>query len=116
MNLDKIHNYRQILLDILKEKSVELEIDDKIFIGYGGSVGIAIYPIEYDKTQILEHLQNKYNEIHYFGDKYQIDGNDYNIINNKNVIGHCSVHWTQNPRSGIDNINDTIKILNELKN
>jgi len=105
IELDKKNNYKHKLLNLLKEKAIELNINDELFIGYGGSVGISIYPIEYDKTQILEHLQYKYKEIHYFGDKYLSDGNDYNIINNKNIIGHK-----------IDNIDDTIKHLNELKN
>ena len=34
----------------------ELNIFDKISIFEGGTVGIAIYPIEYDKSQILSGL------------------------------------------------------------
>ena len=38
-----------------------------------------------------------------FGDKYLEDGNDYKLLNNKNIIG-----------KNIDTIEDTKKILNDL--
>jgi phosphomannomutase len=85
---DKENNYRQNLLNILKEEATKLGILEKITICYGGEVGIAIYPIEYDKTQVLEHLLPFYDEIHYFGDKYEKDGNDHNLIYHDDVIGH----------------------------
>ena len=78
--LDKNNNIRNKLIDILKNKSQELNILDKISINIGGSVGIAIFPTEYDKIQVLEILENKYDEIYYFGDKYEEGGNDYLII------------------------------------
>lgn len=100
MELDKLHNYRQQLLNILHETAKKLNIYDKVSIFEGGSVGIAIYPVEYDKSQVLSVLEGKYNEIHYFGDKYLENGNDHNIINDPRVIGHC-----------VNNVSDTKKIL-----
>ena len=45
--------------------------EDKISIKIGGSVGIAIYPNEYDKKQILKTIHSyDYENIIYFGDKY----------------------------------------------
>lgn len=88
MELDKKFNYRKKLLNILIEKSNELNIHNKVDIVEGGSVGIAIYPKEYDKIQVLSYFpEDIYKQIYYFGDKYEINGNDYNIINNKRVIG-----------------------------
>ena len=97
-------NIRNEILNLLRNKAYELGILDKLSINLGGSVGIGIYPIEYDKTQILDIIdKNKYNKIIYFGDKYLKDGNDYEIINHKNVIGYK-----------IDNVEDTFKILKYL--
>ena len=97
-------NIRNEILNLLRNKAYELGILDKLSINLGGSVGIGIYPIEYDKTQILDIIdKNKYNKIIYFGDKYLKDGNDYGIINHKNVIGYK-----------IDNVEDTFKILKYL--
>jgi phosphomannomutase len=86
MHLDKKFNYRKQLLKLLNEKAIELSIDTLVDIVEGGSVGIAIYPKEYDKKQVLEYFSEEYT-IYYFGDKYQINGNDYNIINDERVIG-----------------------------
>lgn len=98
---DKESNIRNEILNILRKKAIDLRIQDKISINLGGSVGIGVYPIEYDKIQILNTiLPKKYNKIIYFGDKYDQDGNDYNIINDKNVIGYK-----------INNIEDTFSII-----
>ena len=104
LKLDKINNYRKQLLDILHNYAKELNIFDKISIFEGGTVGIAIFPIEYDKSQVLSILdKSNIKEIHYFGDKYLENGNDRNLLNNPQVIGHS-----------IDNITDTIKILEQI--
>jgi len=105
ININRFHNYKEQLLNLLINKATELNIIDKVDIVYGGSVGIAIYPTEYDKIQILEHIKtDNYSEIHYFGDKYLPDGNDYKLLHDFNVIGH-----------NIDSVNDTIEILKTFK-
>ena len=102
--LDKQFNYRKRLLDILQNKSLELNIYNKIHIVYGGSVGIAIYPSEYDKKQIMNHIDhNDYSEIHYFGDKYLNDGNDYLLLHHEYVIGHK-----------VNSVSDTYEILKKF--
>jgi phosphomannomutase len=101
---DKKYSYRKELLNLLHNKAVELNIFDEISITEGGSVGIAIYPKEFDKIQVLDTItKDDYSEIHYFGDKYEKDGNDYNIIKDKRVIGHC-----------VNSPNDTIEILKKI--
>lgn len=96
-------NYRKELIDILKTESSLLGLDGYLDIVYGGSVGIAIYPKKWDKIQVLDIINSKeYNKIYYFGDRYESDGNDYNIISDKRVIG-----------IRINSINDTInKLMN----
>tara|TARA_B100001057_G_C22668351_1_gene878784 strand:+ start:223 stop:990 length:768 start_codon:yes stop_codon:yes gene_type:complete len=107
LDQDQIHNYRENLLELLITKEQELNKDQKkIDIVYGGSVGISIYPSEYDKVQVLEHLDiKKYEEIHYFGDKYLENGNDYQLLNSSSVIGHP-----------VDCLEDTQKELQKLLN
>ena len=89
-DLDKVFNIRKQLLELLKEQAKKLDISDKISINYGGTVGIGIYPIEYDKKQVIDVLKQKniYNKIIYFGDKYNEEGNDYQIINHEMVTGY----------------------------
>ena len=73
IGLDLQYNYRNELIQILQTQAKDLGILDKIDICLGGSVGIAIYPSKWNKIQVLNWLnsnQEKFNEIHYFGDKY----------------------------------------------
>jgi len=103
INIDKEQNIRQNLINLLNNECIKLNIHNDISICMGGSVGIAIYPTEYDKIQVLEHL-NMYDikNIYYFGDKYQKNGNDYKLINILEDNGYK-----------IDNIEDTYNILLE---
>ena len=104
MEREKIRNYRIELINILKKKANELNCINDISIFLGGNVGIALYPNDYDKEQIIQHINiNNYKEIYFFGDKYLEDGNDYKLLNNKNIIG-----------KNIDTIEDTKKFLLEL--
>lgn len=103
MNLDKDDKIRQNLIHILKKKSAELDILDNISINIGGSVGIAIFPNEYDKIQVLNIVKDKYDEIYYFGDRYEEGGNDYLLIKE-----------LKNNGIKIDNIDDTFNYLNNV--
>lgn len=102
IELDKKQNIRKQLLNLLIEKANQLEIQDKIQILEGGSVGIGIYPVEYGKSQVLNSL-TEYNDIKYFGDKYTPDGNDYEIITHNKIKGYP-----------VDSVSDTLNILNNL--
>jgi len=102
MKIDKIKNYRQRLLNILISEAHRMNIQDFIDIREGGSVGIAIYPTEWNKIQVLDFL-NEYDEILYFGDKYLKGGNDYEIINDCRVKGY-----------EIDSLQDTLTILRNI--
>ena len=101
--LDKKYNIRKKLITILRKEAETLDILDKISINYGGTVGIGVYPVEYDKVQVIKLLQSKYDKIIYFGDKYDEDGNDYYIINHNLVTGYK-----------IDKVEQTYDILNKI--
>jgi HAD superfamily hydrolase (TIGR01484 family) len=104
MEKEKIYNYRLELITILKEKAKQLNCLNNISILLGGNVGIALYPNDYDKEQVLQYINiNNYKKIYFFGDKYLEDGNDYKLLNNKNIIG-----------KNIDTIENTKKILRHL--
>jgi len=85
-DFDIKNNIRRKLLNILNDYAIELKVSNSINIVEGGSVGIAIYPKEWDKVQVLSSLNN-YKEIFYFGDKYECGGNDYSLITHEKVKG-----------------------------
>jgi len=101
---DATYKIREQLIELLHNTAKTLNIENKISILEGGSVGIAIYPCEWDKIQVLPSLTH-YSEIQYFGDKYEEGGNDYGIIHHKSVKGHK-----------IDNKHDTYALLKKLAN
>jgi phosphomannomutase len=104
IQLDKLNNYRTKLIQILKEQATQLGIRDNLDICLGGSVGIAIYPKKWNKVQVLDWLNiSEYFEIHYFGDKYLPNGNDYELINHERIIGHR-----------VNNLEETLSILIKL--
>ena len=80
---DAQKHYRQRLLKILTRVLEGTEFT----VVKGGQVGLAVYPTEWDKSQVL-HFLSDYKVIHYFGDQCEPDGNDYPLFIDKRVIGH----------------------------
>lgn len=103
-SLDKQYNYRSQLIKQLKQKVCDLRVNSKIHIYEGGEVGIAIFPSEFDKQQVVQYLNKNYDNIHYFGDKYLDNGNDRLILNHDDVIGHP-----------VDSPEDTISVLKSIE-
>ena len=53
-----------------------------------GSVGIAVYPSEWSKAQVVDVLkQYQYEQIFYYGDSDGVDGNDTELLNHPAVRG-----------------------------
>ena len=77
----------------------------KIKFSIGGQISFDVFPEGWDKTYCLQFVEDKYDEIHFFGDKTNEGGNDYEIYNDSRVIGHH-----------VDSYNDTIKILEKMFN
>jgi phosphomannomutase len=100
---DKEKKYREKLLEILHDEANNLNISSDVQITEGGSVGIAIHPKEWNKSQVVDYLENKYNKIYYFGDKYTITGNDYELLNHPRIIGIA-----------VDSVSDTIDKLKKI--
>lgn len=53
----------------------------------GGQISFDVFPIGWDKTYCLRFL-DEYDEIHFFGDKTEEGGNDYEIFVSERTIGH----------------------------
>ena len=72
----------------------------EIQFSIGGQISVDIFPSGWDKTYCLQFVEDKYDEIHFFGDKTNKGGNDYEIFTDSRVIGHK-----------VEKYNDTIEIL-----
>ena len=101
--LDKKNGYRKKLLKLLQDLAKDLNITDKVSILEGGSVGIGIHPVEYDKVQVacyIEENMTNFGQISYFGDKWTPEGNDYKLLNHAILTGYK-----------VSSVDETIQIL-----
>lgn len=100
-SFDKQNFIRKKLIDELHKKFSDLNLHFSI----GGQISIDIFPKGWDKSFCLQFLENQFDEIHFFGDKTDAGGNDYEIYEDKATIGHKVV----SPE-------DTIKQLRQIFN
>ncbi|KAJ1672436.1 Phosphomannomutase 1, partial [Spiromyces aspiralis] len=69
-----------------------------------GQISFDVFPIGWDKTYCLRHLETEnFTTIYFFGDKTFEGGNDYEIYTDKRVTGHS-----------VKTPFDTIEILRSL--
>ncbi|AJV24889.1 BMC_2a_G0016800.mRNA.1.CDS.1 [Saccharomyces cerevisiae] len=99
---DKEHQIRAKFVEALKKEFPDYGLTFSI----GGQISFDVFPAGWDKTYCLQHVEKDgFKEIHFFGDKTMVGGNDYEIFVDKRTIGHS----VQSP-------DDTVKILTELFN
>lgn len=101
---NKAHALREHMLSTLKSIDVKNEFE----ISYGGSVGIAISPRGWNKSQILEHFEVGV-PIDYYGDRTEPDGNDYPLYSHPRVRGHAVREWSDTMESLLRNFVRDIK-------
>ncbi|KAK6642946.1 hypothetical protein RUM43_004448 [Polyplax serrata] len=82
---DKQHKIREKFIEALRKEFPELGLVYSI----GGQISFDVFPQGWDKTYCLNHIKEElFEEIHFFGDKTDKDGNDHEIYNSPLVIGH----------------------------
>ncbi|PVU96998.1 hypothetical protein BB561_000825 [Smittium simulii] len=97
---DHINNIRAEFIQKLKENFPDYGLQYSI----GGEISFDVFPIGWDKTFALNHLeQEAFDSIHFFGDKTHLGGNDYEIYNHEKITGHS-----------VKDPNHTLAVLNSL--
>ncbi|TCD65914.1 Phosphomannomutase [Steccherinum ochraceum] len=97
---DKTAGVRAAFVKVLQEKFADYGLKFSI----GGQISFDVFPHGWDKTYCLKHVEDeKFDKIHFFGDKTYQGGNDYEIYSDPRTVGHSVV----NPP-------DTERILKEL--
>lgn len=82
---DKEHKIRQNFVQAMKDAFGDAGLKFSI----GGQISIDVFPVGWDKTYCLKHLEeHAFEVIHFFGDKTQPGGNDHEIYNDSRTIGH----------------------------
>ena len=62
---DRVHRVRETLVSQLREKFADYGLTFSI----GGQISFDVFPIGWDKTYCLQHVEKEFDTIHFFGDK-----------------------------------------------
>jgi len=82
---DKEHKIREKMIEDIEKEFPNFGLTYSI----GGQISFDVFPTGWDKTYCLKHLELEgFDEIHFFGDKTDKGGNDYEIFNDPRTIGH----------------------------
>ncbi|KAI1213933.1 eukaryotic phosphomannomutase [Annulohypoxylon truncatum] len=89
---DLKNKIRETMVEKMREKFGHLGLTFSI----GGQISFDVFPTGWDKTYCLKHLEDEakkpggiqYTTIHFFGDKTDKGGNDYEIYVDPRTIGH----------------------------
>ncbi|KAK2711562.1 uncharacterized protein LOC136026078 [Artemia franciscana] len=96
---DKKHGIRQKFVEVLREK-----YSKDLTFSIGGQISVDVFPKGWDKTYCLKYLEEDgFDEIHFFGDKTSVGGNDHEIFEDPRTIGHT-----------VTSPEDTVKQCKEL--
>ncbi|XP_005181702.1 phosphomannomutase [Musca domestica] len=98
---DKEHQVRSKMIEVLKKEFGDVDLTYSI----GGQISFDVFPKGWDKTYSLRYIEAnyKFKEIHFFGDKTEPGGNDYEIFIDPRTISHK-----------VASPNDTKRILKEI--
>ncbi|KAI0658017.1 eukaryotic phosphomannomutase [Cubamyces menziesii] len=82
---DQQHGVRAAFVKVLQEKFSHYGLTFSI----GGQLSFDVFPNGWDKTFCLNHVADeKFEAIHFFGDKTHKGGNDHEIFADPRTIGH----------------------------
>lgn len=97
---DIAHSVRKNFVAALEKEFA----DYKLRFSIGGQISFDVFPVGWDKTYCLQHVEAEhFDEIHFFGDKTKPGENDFEIYNDKRVKGHA-----------VSSPADTMKLIHEL--
>ncbi|KAL2065027.1 hypothetical protein VTL71DRAFT_4167 [Oculimacula yallundae] len=107
---DLEHKIREKFVEALRKQFPDFGLTYSI----GGQISFDVFPTGWDKRYCLQHLANEakapdgveYTTIHFFGDKTEVGGNDYEIFNDERTVGHAV--------SGFEDTMAQIRVLFDL--
>lgn len=94
------HKVREKMVAHMRKEFAHLNLQFSI----GGQISFDVFPAGWDKTFCLQYVKKDgFKEIHFFGDKTYEGGNDYEIYNHPEVVGHA-----------VKSPDDTRRIMEEI--
>ncbi|ETS86184.1 hypothetical protein PFICI_00012 [Pestalotiopsis fici W106-1] len=88
---DEVYGVRKAMI-----KALSLEFSSlNLMCAIGGQACFDVFPAGWNKTYCLRHVEAEkyrsglvYKDIHFFGDKIHVGGNDYELYHDERTIGH----------------------------
>jgi phosphomannomutase len=101
---DKTANVRTTMVGVLQKEFADFGLQFSI----GGQISFDVFPKGWDKTYCLPFLhKDGFKEIHFFGDKTYKGGNDHEIFESRDTVGHTVTSPT-------DTVNQVQLVLKNL--
>ncbi|OUU16525.1 MAG: hypothetical protein CBB97_22585 [Candidatus Endolissoclinum sp. TMED37] len=95
---DKEHCIRAKMIEAMRKELADIDLQYSI----GGQISFDVFPKGWDKTFCLRYVESqRFDTIHFFGDKTMQGGNDYEIYEDERTIGHS----VTSPEDTIDQCN-----------
>ena len=86
--LDLEQGIRKKFVEVLNEKFPEKSFG--LHFAIGGQISIDAFPTGWDKRFCLRHIEsNGFKEIHFYGDRTEEGGNDYQLYADNRTLGHA---------------------------
>jgi phosphomannomutase len=83
---DLEHKVRETMVAAMRQ---EFAADLDLTYSIGGQISFDCFPTGWDKTYCLRFIDAAaYDEVHFFGDKTMVGGNDHEIFAHERTIGH----------------------------
>lgn len=82
---DEVHQIRNKMVAAMKAEFADYGLTYSI----GGQISFDVFPAGWDKTFCLQFLpESEFTEVHFFGDKTDLGGNDHEIFTHPRTVGH----------------------------
>ena len=103
--MDEEQGIRQKFVHTLREKFPEESFG--LHFAIGGQISIDAFPVGWDKRFCLRYLENEnWKAIHFYGDRTEEGGNDYQLFVDPRTIGHAVTC----PEDTIKQLTDTFQL------
>ena len=103
---DKEHGIRKKFREALMKEFPEMGI----VFAIGGQISLDAFPTGWDKRFCLQFVEKDFKEIHFFGDRTEVGGNDHEIYSDERTVGHAVV----NPEDTVKQLKETFGLWKEL--
>ncbi|KAK9801386.1 hypothetical protein WJX73_003766 [Symbiochloris irregularis] len=81
---DRTAGIRKAMVAAMQERFKDFGLTFSI----GGQISFDAFPTGWDKTYCLQFIDKDFDDIHFFGDKTFVGGNDHEIFESPRTIGH----------------------------